>query len=495
MQLEPDRRTLLGSVSAFFAPGRRGAHVKGSSGRPSTVGARAALILLACIGVALVLGAVARSAAAPAPSFRISADLYTGTNCDPPAFAIGDLNGDLRPDIASACTFDVSSELSEEVALFFNVGNGRFVYGGALLEGEAEITSVAIGDLNRDGAADVAAMITATGTLAVLLNRGGGTFSEPVEYPWYGDGVAVADLNRDGSAYLAATHSTSISVLLNRGDGSLARPVNYRVGQGGRWGDWRPVAPADLNGDGAPDLITTNNKESTISVLLNRGDGAFLPRRNYVTGPHPGSLAVGDVNGDGRPDVAATFRVNDEVGGVSVLLGKGDGTFRRRRIYRAGSNGSVAIGDLNRDGAADLAVVSEQGVSVLLNRGGGNFGERFDYGTGGSLGDSAAAAIADFDRDGKLDLAVANVRYRRNDIDSDLAVLLNRPGLCNVQWVRGLTLRAAKRKVARGNCRVGKVSSAFSKVKAGRVISTKPGFGAVRPGGVKVNLVVSRGRR
>jgi hypothetical protein len=452
-------------------------------------------IVLACAGLALVLGAEARGAAGPAPSFRISADVYTGTNCDPPAFAIGDLDGDLRPDIASACTFDGSSELSEEVALFLNAGNGRVVYAGALLEGEAEISSVAIGDLNRDGAADVAAMIMSTGKLAVLLNRGSATFSEPVEYAWYGDGVAIADLNRDGSADLATTHATSVSVLLNRGDGSFARPVSYRVGRGGYKGDWRPVVPADLNGDGAPDLITTNDKGSTLSVLLNRGEGGLLPAKKYIAGPHPGSLAVGDLNGDGRPDLAATFWVGDEVGGVSVLLGKRDGTFRRRRVYRAGRNTSVAIGDLNRDGAADLTVVSEEGASVLVNRGAGRFEAALDYAAGGGPGDSATAAIADFDGDGRPDLALANVRYRRNDISSDLAVLLNRPGLCNVQWVRGLSVPAAKRKLARVNCRVGKVSRAYSdKIKRGRVASQAPTFGAVRSGGAKVTLVVSKGR-
>jgi hypothetical protein len=496
-QRRSSRRTLLGDVPTFFVGAGRGALVsRRARARTSTLGVRASAVVLLCIGAALVLGALARSAVGPAPSFRISGGFYMGTLCDPPAFAIGDLNGDGRPDIASACTFDASGEgPSEEVALFFNVGNGRFVYGGALLEGEEEISSVAIGDLNRDGAADVAAMIMSTGTLAVILNRGGGTFSEPVEYPWYSDVVEISDLNRDGSADLVTTHSNSVSVLRNRGDGSFARPVDYGVGRSGRGGGWRPVATADLNGDGAPDLITPNDKDTTVSVLLNRGDGTFLSRRDYVTGPHPGSLAVGDLNGDRRMDVATTVQLSNEVGGVSVLLDKGDGTLRRGRIKRVGSNSSVAIGDLNQDGAADLAVVSELGVSVLPNRGAGNFGGRLDYGTGGWSGDSAAAAIADFDGDGRLDLAVANVKYRRNAINSDLAVLLNMPGLCNVQWVRGLSLTAAKRKLVRVNCRIGKVSSAYSKVKTGRVISTKPGFTAVLRGGTKVSLVVSKGRR
>ena len=75
-------------------------------------------------------------------------------------------------------------------------------------------------------------------------------------------------------------------------------------------------------------------------------------------------------------------------------------------------------------------------------------------------------------------------------------MLLNTPGLCTVQNVKRQTLPATRRMIARANCRVGKIRRAYSKtVRKGRVISQKPGFGAVLPGGGKVNLVVSRGRR
>jgi beta-lactam-binding protein with PASTA domain len=64
-----------------------------------------------------------------------------------------------------------------------------------------------------------------------------------------------------------------------------------------------------------------------------------------------------------------------------------------------------------------------------------------------------------------------------------------------MQDVTGNTLQAAKRTLARANCRVGKIRRAYSKtVKRGRVISQKPNFGAVLPGGSKVSLVISRGR-
>jgi beta-lactam-binding protein with PASTA domain len=75
-------------------------------------------------------------------------------------------------------------------------------------------------------------------------------------------------------------------------------------------------------------------------------------------------------------------------------------------------------------------------------------------------------------------------------------MLLTTPGLCTVQDVFRQTLLAAKRTIAYANCRVGKIRRSYSKrVKKGRVISQKPEFGVVLPGGGKVNLVVSLGRR
>jgi hypothetical protein len=130
-------------------------------------------------------------------------------------------------------------------------------------------------------------------------------------------------------------------------------------------------------------------------------------------------------------------------------------------------------------------------VSLLLNIGAGALRATLDYGAPGEFvgtcGFGHAVSMADLNGDRRLDLAVAG---------SFLCVLINKPGLCDVQELRGMTIVGATRLLARGHCRGGTVLRAYAaRVRRGRVISQKPGFGVVLPGGGKVSLVVSRGRK
>jgi hypothetical protein len=117
---------------------------------------------------------------------------------------------------------------------------------------------------------------------------------------------------------------------------SFAKTVWYRVSP-----NPSSVVIQDLNGDGKPDLAVANSWEDwsgggTVSVRLNRGDGTFQPRRDYATGAGSVALAAGDLNGDGVPDLVTA---NDggyyDAGTVSVLLGRGDGSFLPGRDYPA----------------------------------------------------------------------------------------------------------------------------------------------------------------
>jgi hypothetical protein len=147
---------------------------------------------------------------------------------------------------------------------------------------------------------------------------------------------------------------------------------------------------------------------------------------------------------------------------------------------------SIAIGDLNGDHKPELATAnSDITVSVLANRGDGSFQAKRDYLTRSDL---FSVAIGDLNGDGKPDLATANY--------NTVSVFLNATGRCVVPSVRGMTLLAARRTIARADCRTGRIRPAYSNtVKRGRVMSQKPRPGRVLPRRGRVNLVVSRGRK
>jgi len=440
---------------------------------------------------------VAALHAGSAPSFTGHKNYATGR--DTSSVAIGDLNGDGRPDLATA------NGRPNTVSVLLNRGDGNFQARRHYATGRGPV-SVAIGDLNDDGKPDLATANFRANTVSMLRNRGDGAFEAKLDYATGGAPVSVAigDLNADGKPDLATANGNpthTVSVLLNSGDGSFQAGLDYATGN-----NPREVAIGDLNGDGKPDLAIANSFAATVSVLLNRGDGSFRAKRDYRTGSATWSVAIGDLNGDGKPDLASANYEPDCVpvdyitcpgsNTVSVLLNRGNGSFRARRDFRTGLGpSSVAIGDLNGDGRPDLATanseflvntLSENTLSVLANTGSSGFQARLDYRTGRNPG---SVAIDDLNGDGKSDLATAN------DANT-ISVLLNRPGLCTVQGVYDLTLPAAKHAIARAHCRVGEVRRIYMRfTKKGRVISQKPRAGTVLPAGGKVDLVVSRGRR
>ena len=144
--------------------------------------------------------------------------------------------------------------------------------------------------------------------------------------------MAVGDFNGDGKADLAVANDGvwpdskgNVSILLGKGDGSFLKQQTYAVGT-----HPTSVAVADFNGDGNADLAVANYGGNNVSILLGNGDGSFLTQKTYAVGNDPTSVAVGDFNGDGKADLAVA---NDGVwpdynGNVSILLGKGDGTFQ-----------------------------------------------------------------------------------------------------------------------------------------------------------------------
>ena len=124
----------------------------------------------------------------------------------------------------------------------------------------------------------------------------------------------MADFNGDGKPDLVVGNNSGsdIAVLLNNGNGTFASAVTYSTGSGSAP---RGVAVADINGDGKPDIIVTDNGTNYVSVFSNNGNGTFAAATDFSTGSGPFGIAVGDFNGDGTPDVAVTnFPMFDTVG-------------------------------------------------------------------------------------------------------------------------------------------------------------------------------------
>jgi hypothetical protein len=275
--------------------------------------------------------------------------------------------------------------------------------------------AVALGDFNGDSKPDLA-VASSNGTVGILLGNGDGTFRAEIDYAVNQNpsSLAVGDFNGDGKLDLAVTNSGSdtISVLFGNGDGTFQAKVDYATALGPS-----SVAVGDFNGDGKLDLVVANNQDNSVSIFLNSGTGTFPGRRDFATGFTPTSVAVGDFNGDQKLDVAVADCGNNgdcynTNGVVSVLLGNGDGTLQAAVNYAAGVGPvQVVAEDLNGDGILDLATANQPGpaqdlhgsASVLLGNGDGTFQLQQQYAAGLS---PSSIVVADFNGDGQMDFGV-----------------------------------------------------------------------------------------
>lgn len=320
----------------------------------------------------------------------------------PSSVAVGDLNGDGTLDLVT------TNANGDNVSVLFGKRNGTFRPYVNYPTGSRP-ASVQIGDLNRDGVPDLANANPSADTVSVLLGKGDGTFRPMVTYPTghVPTDVEIGDINRDGKPDLvtADVDSNTVSVLLGRRNGTFRPKVDYPTGGGPL-----SVQIGDVNRDGISDLVTANAYVDSVSVLLGRRNGTFGPMAIYPTGHIPTDVQIGDINRDGIPDlVSANSRATVGcLASASVLLGRGDGTFQNKIDSDLGvcSSGAVIrIGDLNRDGIPDLVAGLDAAVtlSVMLGKGDGSFESPVIF---GAPGVTNGLAIADVNRDGQPDLVV-----------------------------------------------------------------------------------------
>jgi FG-GAP-like repeat/IPT/TIG domain/FG-GAP repeat len=319
-------------------------------------------------------------------SFAVKVDFATGTN--PYSVAIGDLDGDGKPDLVVANASSNTVSVIRNTSVSGSIGSSSFATKVDFTTGSAPF-SIAIGDLDGDGKLDLAVANSVSNTVSLFRNT---SFSGSIDissfafkvdfatglYPY---SIAIGDLDGDGKSDLATVNvnANTVSVLRNTsirgsiGTGSFTAKVDFTT-------NFAPqsLAIGDLDGDSKPDLVTANHSSSTVSVIRNTatngsiGTSSFAPKIDFTTGKNPYAVAIGDMDGDGRPDLATAnygsntlsiLRNTSISGNISI------GSFASKVDFTTGIYPqSIAIGDLDGDGKPDLVVGNNISFTVSVIR-------------------------------------------------------------------------------------------------------------------------------
>jgi hypothetical protein len=348
----------------------------------------------------------------------------------PAALITGDFNNDGRLDFATA------NGLAEPISVGLGLGDGTFAKPGA--SSPTIQSRPLVADLNYDGLLDVV-VLRNDGKLLFRASSADGTFRAPVVINTDSDDAVrdVTFLTLDGTAFLVTINSQEDSLdIFTEVDGQFLEVAELAV---------PGILPSrimagDVNGDGLADVVVTSAAAGKVFVYLQRpeDDGSSRPPAYQIdVGNGVSDVALVDVNSDGLPEIVVTDQVS---GDVRVLLNSATAPFVSQLRFRAGASltsvvlveasqqvqsreMSIAVvaGLFNDDAIPDLAVLN-QGVNRVDILPGDGHGGVFNPTITTSLltgRDPVALVTADFNNDGRADLAVLN---KGSD---DLSVFLN----------------------------------------------------------------------
>jgi hypothetical protein len=302
-------------------------------------------------------------------------------------FAVGDFNGDSKPDLLGAAFTSVGQ--SNGLQLLAGDGKGGFTPQAATNVGNP--TWIAAADMNGDSKLD-AVFADSGAAVGVALGTGSGTFNSATDYQLPNPGrianLVTADFNGDGKpdVLVLSQNSSGLYLYLNNGNGTLHAPlvIDTPASPVG-------VAVGDLNGDGKPDIVVTNAGElpgnngsssgspGSMEVYLAKGNGTFADPVSYTPGFYPGSVTIADLNKDGKLDILVNSVSSDSsMGTLSVYLGDGNGDFQTAQNTQLPDANvtNLAVADFNHDGNPDVLIGDCCGLaytSIAFGKGDGTF--------------------------------------------------------------------------------------------------------------------------
>ncbi len=311
---------------------------------------------------------------------------------------LADFNGDGILDLATT---------NAGTGLQLQLGNGDGTFKASSIVPGKVFSTLAVGDVDRDGITDIVTADNNTGTNRVRVwhGNGDGTFTayalSTSTSGALGTSVELLDVNNDGILDVVGTGASSAygAILLGNGDGSFRDGGTFATIKAGS-----RLRLGDFNGDGRTDLITGSASAGALLIAVNSGSGGFSTGISINSGLSSiADFDVKDVNYDGILDIVA----GDGSTNLAILKGLGNGSFSSIGNLSA-SNGSLSIklGDIDADGLIDIVVGGNSAITTFKGNGDGSFGSESVYKS--NTTPSRSVLIGDLNGDGVSDLVATN---------------------------------------------------------------------------------------